>query len=377
MSVTKTEDNDNTCTEPENSDDPTCQEPNNNLFDGELGGLVNFAFWADDGDNVYESDETIFKTGSANTLFDGSTWTLTDSVSSIWPTPGPLPANTTKYIGKVWCFGTLTPSPATPGANDPTQTTGFLCDGSTLNNASQTDLLKADVHFTAIQSRNNSSYVCTPDRVTPTPTTPVISPTVTPTPTPLACQQADVMLVLDRSGSINSTELSQLKTAAKDFVDALGLTTTGIHAGMTSFATTGSLDHHLDENSVVLKTSIDALVSTGFTNLSEGINLATTEFANPGDGHDRSDGTSPDKMIVVTDGHPNRPLPETTADDLAVTAADNARLAGIEVFVVGVGADVNTTFLQNQIANTGSGHYFSVSDYSGLQTTLKNLDLCQ
>jgi Mg-chelatase subunit ChlD len=128
---------------------------------------------------------------------------------------------------------------------------------------------------------------------------------------------------------------------------------------------------------VVLKTSIDALVSTGFTNLSEGINLATTEFANPGDGHDRSDGTSPDKMIVVTDGHPNRPLPETTADDLAVTAADNARLAGIEVFVVGVGADVNTTFLQNQIANTGSGHYFSVSDYSGLQTTLKNLDLCQ
>ena len=81
-------------------------------------------------------------------------------------------------------------------------------------------------------------------------------------------------------------------------------------------------------------------------------------------------------MIVVTDGHPNRPLPESTADDLAATAADNARSADVEVFVVGIGADVNTTFLQTEIADSAA-HYYSVADYSELQTTLQNLDLCQ
>ncbi|MEK7166686.1 MAG: VWA domain-containing protein, partial [Patescibacteria group bacterium] len=92
-------------------------------------------------------------------------------------------------------------------------------------------------------------------------------------------------------------------------------------------------------------------------------------------GHDRLDLTSPDKMIIVTDGHPNRPLPESTADDVAATSADVARAAGVEIFVVGVGSNVNETYLKNEIADD-AGHYYSSSDYSGLQTTLQNLDLC-
>src|SRR3989344_5895421 len=115
MSITKTADDDVSCTEPELLDDPTCTDPNppgdTNLFDGELGGLLNFVFWADDGDNVYETGEVIFKSGTASGLFDGTTWTLADSVSSIWPTPGPLPAETTRYIGKFFCLGALTPAP--------------------------------------------------------------------------------------------------------------------------------------------------------------------------------------------------------------------------------------------------------------------------
>lgn len=381
MSITKTEDNDNTCTEPELLDDPLCTDPlppgDADLLDGELGGLINFAFWADDGDNVYEQGEQIFKSGTASALFDGATWTLADSASSIWPTPGPLPGNSTRYIGKFWCLGTLTPAPEAPGAGDPTVASGFLCDGQALNNASQSDVLKADVQFTAVQSRHNSQFLCGPvpsitPSVTPTPT-PTI--TITPSPTPLACQQADVMLVLDRSGSISASELASLKTAGTDFVDALGLTPAGIHAGMSSFATTGSLDHHLASNEATLDAAINALIASGFTNLSSGINLATGEFANPGDGHDRADLSSPDKMIVITDGHPNRPLPESTADDLAVTAADNARLAGVEVYVVGVGSDVNTAYLQDDIADDAA-HYFPVTNYADLETALQNLDLC-
>lgn len=121
--------------------------------------------------------------------------------------------------------------------------------------------------------------------------------------------------------------------------------------------------------------AIAALSSGGFTNLKSGIDLATGELTG---GNDRPDGTSPDKMIIITDGHPNRPLPSGTADDVAKASADAARAAGIEVFVVGVGSDVNTSYLQNEIADDDvlPGHYFSVSGYSGLQTVLENLDLC-
>jgi len=188
MTITKTSDDDITCNEPELIDDPDCTEPG--VGAGELGGLINFAFWADDGDNVYEEGEAIFKTGTASALFDGAVWTLADSASSIWPTPGPIPAEQTRYIGKFWCLGPLTPAalasgdyPGPAADNDANQIPGqpadggFLCDGTALDNASQTDKLMADVQFTAIQSRHNSAFLCAPQ----------VTPTTTPTPTPLAC----------------------------------------------------------------------------------------------------------------------------------------------------------------------------------------------
>ena len=370
MDILLTKNDDNTCTEPELLDDLNCIEPGTGS--GELAQNINFAFWADDGDNVLETGEKIFKTGTAQGLFDGQTWTLADSGFSVWPTPGPIPGNEIRYIGKFWCLGNLTPAPADPLNNNvPTQVSGFTCDGAALNNATQTDIAMADVNFTAVQARHNLSFLC---NSTPTPT-PLSGVTVTPSPppTPLACTQADVMLVLDRSGSIDSTELADLKTAGKSFIDDLGLSALGIHAGMSSFATTGSLDHILASNSVTVKSAIDALIASGFTNLKAGLDLANGELAGV---NDRADGTSPDKMIVVTDGNPNRPLPSGPAAAAAATAADNARAAGVEVFVVGVGADVNAAYLQTDIADDAA-HYFSVSNYSGLQTTLQNLDLCQ
>lgn len=372
--VKLTSNDDNGLTEPEEEVDQT-----GGVGEGELADNVNFIWWADDGDNVLESGENLLPGGPLGALDVGETATVTlaDSLSSVWGT-GPIPGNSTKYIGKAWCFGSITAVPLSQDGQGPlsprtpaNSTGGISCDGSELNNETQTDSLTADVSFRAVQSRNNPNFTCDGEQPSITPTPPVAV-----TPTPIACNTADVMLVLDRSGSINTTELTQLKTAAKDFVDALGLSTTGIHAGKSSFATTGNLNHHLTDDAVSLKAAIDTMVNGGFTNLKEGIDLAIGEFANPGDGHDRTDLTSPDKMIVITDGHPNRPLPASTADDVAATSADNARAAGAEVFVVGVGGDVNTSYLQTEIADNAA-HYFPVSNYSGLETALQNLDLCQ
>lgn len=374
MDMTLTKDDDVDCTEPESSEDPNCNipnpEPNVDLFDGELGSLLNFIFWTDDGDNVFETDEPIIASGAAESVLNSSI-VLADSVeNNVGGAPGdPLFGTETYYIGKAWCFGTLTQNPLPQGAGNPIINTGVLCDGSGLNSASQTDSVMADLSFSAVQHRNNPSFTC--DGTTPS-ITPSVSPSPTPTPTVAACKQADVMLVLDRSGSINPTELGQLKTAANAFVTSLGLTPLGIHAGQSSFATLGTLDQILTDNPASLTTSINALVSSGFTNLKSGIDLAAGELSG---GNDRADITSPDKMIVITDGNPNRPFPSDTADDVAAASATAFKGAGGEVFVVGVGGDINTAYLQG-IA-TDLGHYYSTADYSGLQTALAILDLCQ
>jgi predicted ribosomally synthesized peptide with SipW-like signal peptide len=151
--------------------------------DGELASKVNFIWWADDGDNVLEVGEVPLPGGPLGTLGVGNSATvqLADSQQNIWSpnTPGPLPGGQTKYVGKAWCFGTLTTSPVlqdglgstvTPqipnGTNGPDSLRGggFTCDGSQEGNESQTDGMTADISFTAVQARHNPGFLCTPPR---------------------------------------------------------------------------------------------------------------------------------------------------------------------------------------------------------------------
>ncbi len=146
----------NTCNEPELLDEPLCQS--NDI--GELGDAVNFAFWVDDGDNVYELNESLFASGSATQLLTQSTWALADSQSNIFP-DRPLIGGQEYYIGKYWCFGQLTPVPQPQNnTNSPTTNSGFTCNGSTLDNSTQTDSLEASLTFRAVQSRNNPDFTC-------------------------------------------------------------------------------------------------------------------------------------------------------------------------------------------------------------------------
>ena len=155
-----TDDSDQSCTDPENADDPTCANPG--LGQGELDSALNFAFWHDDGDNVLETGEetSIFLQGPLSGIGVAGQIRLADSSGSILGGSTPIPGNTTFYIGKAWCFGTLTPAPRAPGALSPLGGTGFTCDGSAVNNAAQTDQVQGDLQFYAVQARNNSTFTC-------------------------------------------------------------------------------------------------------------------------------------------------------------------------------------------------------------------------
>ena len=142
--------NDNTCTEPEDADDePMVVGCGNDPNAGELAQNLYFVFWADDGNNIWETNEPILMQGLASDVLGGKTYPIADSTFSIAGQGKPLKGSTTYYIGKAWCFGTITMTGGHP-----------TCNGEEVTNASQSDSLTGDIIFYAEQARNNPGFVC-------------------------------------------------------------------------------------------------------------------------------------------------------------------------------------------------------------------------
>jgi hypothetical protein len=110
---------------------------------------LNFFAWDDEnGDNVWQATENKLFTntsGPASDILNGVVYPLYTPL-----TLGVLTEGTTEHIGLYWCYGTIDAS-----------TAGVLvCDGSGVDNQSQTDSLTADMTFYSEQSRNNGLFVC-------------------------------------------------------------------------------------------------------------------------------------------------------------------------------------------------------------------------
>src|SRR3989344_622390 len=135
--VTLTSNDDNGVTEPETDDGDVTPGP---IGGGELANAVRFYWWADDGDNVLETDENLIH---SNVPLGTGTVALADSQTNIWgDNPTPLPGDSVRYIAKAWCFGATTMTPYTQDGGN--QGNGpdirpVVCDGSGVNNLTQTD----------------------------------------------------------------------------------------------------------------------------------------------------------------------------------------------------------------------------------------------
>src|SRR3989344_5729216 len=187
---------------------------------------------------------------------------------------------------------------------DQTINDGIDCDGSGLGNNTQTDTVEGDISFTAVQERHSPGFRCGGGNV--------------------GClDEADMMLVIDRSGSISNTELDTLQAAATGFVTAVAPSTAGVHMGQSSFSTTATLDQVLTDSAAAMTAAIANLDSFTRlrTNLSHGIDLAKAELESV---RDRDDNTVPDFIVVLTDGAPNEPGGTEAAGKAAATASANA-----------------------------------------------------
>lgn len=351
MYIDVTDTPENGCNEPEAGDgDVTCADD-----EGELQNEINFVWWADDGDNVLEDDEAESRIIHRGSLADMSLdIPLADSNGLGVFGPDPLLAGETYYIGKAWCFGTLGVDPETqdglPGGNDNgplDRGTGISCDGSGLDNTTQSDSVMGDITFTAVQSRHNDNFVCTDGGG-------------------IGCnEKGDVMFVLDSSGSIGDTNITTVENAAKAFALALAPSVDGNHIGVVDFDDDATLEQELTDVFADIESAIDSITSGGLTNMGDGILLASQELASV---RDRADLTSPDYMVIITDGQPN-----TGSDPEVVAQA--AKDAGTTIYVVGVGDGVNQAYLEG-IA-TSPNHYFGAGEFDDLESVLSGIANCE
>lgn len=132
----------------------------------------------------------------------------------------------------------------------------------------------------------------------------------------------DIVLILDRSGSMAGSALANLKNGAKAFIDIIDETTDGTQDGqigsgsriaVISFAGTATADTQLITSVADLKAAVDALTAGGNTNHADAFTKASELFAAPS--------TNARVMVMFTDG-------ETTAGPDPSPIAAAARAAG-------------------------------------------------
>ncbi len=121
----------------------------NGPLGGELSSVLEFFAWRDDGDNIFEiGEKPLFGTSTqaATTTLRGKTYAIADYTHG-----SPIPVNVTKYVGISWCAGDLKVS---------TTTATISCNGSAVNNSTQTDSMSIDVTFRAVQASDQPKFSC-------------------------------------------------------------------------------------------------------------------------------------------------------------------------------------------------------------------------
>ena len=201
----------------------------------------------------------------------------------------------------------------------------------------------------------------------------------------------DVMLLLDRSGSMSSLgsnppqPLTDAKGAASSFIKSM---TTRDKVGVSSFATTvkNPIDFNLTNDFDAILTAVDSIQidsnGTQYTNIYEALYSGWQELVSP-----RSIEGSSKVAILLTDGMATAPINPKgggkEADDikyaetLASEVAINAKRDGVVIYTIGLGSGVNEAFLK-QIASEAGKYYFAPGA-DNLESIYKNIssEVCQ
>ena len=188
------------------------------------------------------------------------------------------------------------------------------------------------------------------------------SPDISSTPT-------DIVLVLDRSGSMSGSPLTNMKNGAKKFIDIIDEATdssqdgqigSGSRIGIVSFADTATQNTQLITSVDTLKTAVDSLSAGGSTNHADAFTKAAAMFD--------PNSTNGKVIVMFTDG-------KTTAGVNPSPVAAAARASGIIIYCIGlVGADgIDPDVLNDWATDPDASHVAITPDDSELEDLFEDL----
>ena len=188
------------------------------------------------------------------------------------------------------------------------------------------------------------------------------APDITTNPT-------DIVLILDRSGSMQGAPLQSLKNGAKAFIDIIDEATDssqdgqiglGSSIGIVSFADTATQDTQLITSVSELKDAVDALTSDGFTNHEDAF-IKALDLFDPAS-------TNAKVMVMFTDG-------VTTAGGDPNTVATLAKSQGIIIYCIGLSSNggIDVTALNAWASDPDSAYVAITPDDAELEDLFEDL----
>ncbi|XP_068425550.1 collagen alpha-6(VI) chain-like [Clinocottus analis] len=169
-------------------------------------------------------------------------------------------------------------------------------------------------------------------------------------------QKADLVFLIDQSGSISPNDYTTMKQFTTSVVNSFKVSEKLVRVGLAQFSTTFQKEFYLNQfysEQAVTKHILDMQQLGGGTNIGVALD-SIREYFEASRGSRRSEGVS-QNLVLITDGE--------SQDDVE-DAADRLRALGVEVFAIGIGNVHDLELLQ--ITGTPD-RLFTVQNFGSLE----------